>query len=43
MIKLNEESWTSLSIRLNIGQKWANGYIKISKGENIYVHNDKFT
>lgn len=42
MIKLNEESWTSPYVRLTMGQKWANAYIKISKGENIYVHNDKF-
>lgn len=41
MIKLKEESWTSPSVRLTIGQKWVNAYIKISKGENIYVHNDK--
>lgn len=32
----------STSVRLTIGQKWANAYMKISKGENIYVPNDKF-
>lgn len=31
------------SVRLTVGQKWADAYIKISKGENIYAHSNKFT
>lgn len=30
------------SVRLTVGQKWADAYIKISKGENIYAHSNKF-